>query len=257
MKINQVAAQLYTVRDFCKTPADIAASLKKIRAIGYQAVQLSGLGPIAETELTRMLTRERLTCCATHEPSEEILNEPERVVAHLQKLGCHLTAYAWPAGIKFDTLADVTAFAARLNAAGKALHDAGMVLCYHNHHIEFRRVGGRVVLEILFAETDPRYLQGEPDTYWVQHGGGDPVEWCARLKNRLPIIHLKDYIVTAENKPTFAEIGNGNLNWKKIIPAAEAAGCQWFCVEQDTCPGDPFDSLKQSFDYIKANLCSS
>jgi hypothetical protein len=31
-------------------------------------------------------------------------------------------------------------------------------------------------------------------------------------------------------------------------------GCAWFIVEQDTCPGDPFDSLRQSFDYIKANL---
>jgi sugar phosphate isomerase/epimerase len=257
MKINQVAAQLYTVRDFCKTPADIATSLKKIRGIGYQAVQISGLCPIAEVELVSMLKDHDLTCCATHEPGDEILNQPQRVVGHLKKLGCRITAYPWPAGVKFDTLANVKAFAARLNDSGKALHDAGMVLCYHNHHIEFRRVGGRTVLEILFAETDPRYLQGEPDTYWVQHGGGDPVEWCERLKNRLPIIHLKDYIVTAENAPTFTEIGNGNLNWKRIIPAADAAGCQWFCVEQDTCPGDPFDSLKQSFDYIRANLCSN
>ena len=50
MKINQVAAQLYTVRDFAKTPADIATTLKKIRAIGYEAVQVSGVGPIAPAE---------------------------------------------------------------------------------------------------------------------------------------------------------------------------------------------------------------
>jgi sugar phosphate isomerase/epimerase len=68
---------------------------------------------------------------------------------------------------------------------------------------------------------------------------------------------MKDYTVNAENHPTFAEIGNGNLDWKRIIAAAEAAGCQWFCIEQDTCPGDPFDSLKQSFDYTKKNLCSA
>jgi sugar phosphate isomerase/epimerase len=257
MKINQVAAQLYTVRDSCKTPADIAASLKRIRGIGYRAVQLSGLGPITEDELVRILKGEGLTCCATHEPSDVILSEPQRVVERLKKLGCCLTAYPWPANIQFDTLADVKGFAAKLNAAGKVLHDAGLALCYHNHHIEFRRVGGRTVLEILFAETTPRYLQGELDTYWVQHGGGDPVEWCERLKGRLPIIHLKDYVVRADNTATFAEIGNGNLNWKKIVPAAEAAGCKWFCVEQDTCPGDPFDSLKQSFDYIQANLCSN
>jgi sugar phosphate isomerase/epimerase len=256
MKINQVAAQLYTVRDFLKTPPEIAQTLKKIRAIGYEAVQLSGLGPISESDLVALLKGEGLICAATHEDSDIILNEPHRVVDHLKKLDCPLTAYAWPAGIKFDTLPDVKSFAKRLNAAGKVLHDAGQVLSYHNHHIEFRRLAGKPILEILFEETDPRYLLGEPDTYWVQHGGGDPVEWCHRLKNRLPILHMKDYTVTTENKVTFAEIGNGNLDWKRIIPAAEAAGCQWFCVEQDTCPVDPFDSLKQSFDFTKERLCS-
>src|SRR5947207_2127802 len=161
MKTHQIAAQLYTVRDFLKTPTEIAQTLKKIRAIRYQAVQLSGLGPISERDLVALLQGEGLTCCATHEDGDLILNEPQRVVDRLEKLGCRITAYAWPAGIKFDTLADVKSFAARLNAAGKVLHEAGQVLCYHNHHIEFRRLGGKPVLEILFEETDPRYLQGE------------------------------------------------------------------------------------------------
>jgi len=256
MKLNQVALQLYTLRDFLKTPADIAATLKRVRAIGYPAVQLSGMGPIAEEELVKILAGENLVCCATHEPGEEILNKPRQVVERLGKLGCKITAYPWPAGVDFSTLDSVKQFCRQLNAAGKVLHDAGQILCYHNHHIEFRRVSGRTVLEIIFAETDPRYLRGEPDTYWVQHGGGDPVDWCDRLKGRLPIIHLKDYTVLPDNKVTYSEIGNGNLNFKRIIAAAEAAGCQWFCVEQDTCPGDPFESVKQSFDYIRKHLCS-
>ena len=257
MKIHQVAAQLYTVRDFARTAAEIAQTLKKIRGIGYRAVELSGLGPIAESDLVALLQGEGLTCCATHEDGNLILNEPLRVVDRLGKFGCRITAYAWPAGIKFDALADIKSFAARLNAAGKVIHGTGQVLCYHNHHIEPRRVAGKTVLEILFEETDPRYLQGELDTYWVQHGGGDPVAWCERLKNRLPILHMKDYTVTTQNQATFAEVGNENLDWKRIIPAAETSGCQWFCIEQDTCPGDPFDSLKQSFDFTKENLCSA
>ena len=131
MKINQVAAQLYTVRDFAKTPAEIAVTLKKIRAIGYEAVQLSGLGPIGETELLALLKDTGLTCCATHEDSNLILNEPQKVVEKLKKLGCNLTAYAWPAGIKFDTLAEVKDFKLpRQCAAGEVLHEAGQVLCY-------------------------------------------------------------------------------------------------------------------------------
>src|SRR5579863_139109 len=107
MKIKQVAAQLYTVRDFAKTPPEIAQTLKKIRAIGYEAVQLSGLGPISESELLATLKGEGLVCAATHEDGNTILNEPQLVVERLRKLACPLTAYAWPAGIKFDTLTEV------------------------------------------------------------------------------------------------------------------------------------------------------
>lgn len=256
MKINQVAAQLFTVREQCKTPADIASSLAKVRAIGYEAVQLSGLCPMPEEEIVRLCQTEGLTICATHEDSEQILNQPQTVVERLKKLGCKHTAYPYPAGVKFDTLAEVKAFAARLNAAGKVLHDAGCVLSYHNHQIEFRQVQGMTVLERLFLCTDPQYLQGEPDTYWIQVGGGDPVAWCKKLKGRLPLLHMKDMAINAENKSVFAEIGHGNLNWKKIIARAEKSGCEWFIVEQDSCPGDPFESLRQSFEYIRNQLCS-
>ena len=257
MKLNQVAAQLYTVREHCKTPADIAVSLKKIRAIGYEAVQLSGLGPIRDEEIVGLCRAEGLTICATHENSETILTEPQAIVAKLQKLGCQHTAYPYPSGIKLDTLAEVKAFAARLNAAGKVLHDAGLVLSYHNHHVEFRKIKNKTILDLIFKHTDPQYLQGEPDTHWVQHGGGDPVAWCKKLKGRLPLLHMKDFAINAENKIVFAEIGKGNLNWKKIVAAAEKSGCEWFIVEQDTCPADPFESLRQSFAYIQAKLCSA
>jgi sugar phosphate isomerase/epimerase len=248
---------MYTVCDFLKTPADIAASLKKLKAIGYQAVQLSGLGPIEPAALVGLLKDTGLVCCATHEGSDTILNEPLVVVQRLKALGCTITAYPYPGGYPCDTLENVKELARKLNAAGKVLFDHGCVLCYHNHQIEFKRIGGKPALQIIFEETDPRYLQGEPDTHWVQYGGGDPVWWCSYLQNRLPILHMKDFAISSESKISFAEIGAGNLDWRRIVAAAEKSGCQWFCVEQDTCPGDPFDSLKKSFNYITTTLCSA
>jgi len=256
LRIEQLAATLYTLRDYAKTPSDLGTTLRKVKAIGYDAVQVSGICPIEPQELRRMIEGEGLTCCATHEASDMILSEPDAVVEKLRALGCRCTAYPYPAGVTLETLDDVKAFASRLNAAGKVLHDAGLVLTYHNHSIEFRRVEGRLILDVLYDETGPEYLQGEIDTYWVQHGGGDPVAWCRRLAGRLPLLHLKDYVIAHENEPTFAEIGNGNLDWKAIIAAAEQSGCEWFIVEQDTCPGDPFDSLKASHDYIASELAT-
>lgn len=257
MKIEQVAAQLYTVREFLKTPADIAASLKKVRAIGYQAVQVSGMGPIDEGELVRMLDSEGLVCCGTHEPTAKILDNPEAVVERLNKLVCKTTAVPAPAGIPLTTLEEVKSYASRINSAGIVLRNAGQVLAYHNHHYEFKRVDGRLILDLIYSETDPKNLGGEIDTYWVQYGGGDPAAWCKKLAGRLPLLHIKDYAIDPQNNPVFAEIGAGNLDWPAIIRAAEQSGCEWFIVEQDICPGDPFESLANSFRYIKEKLVSA
>jgi sugar phosphate isomerase/epimerase len=256
MKLSQVAVQLYTLRNHLKTPADIAASLKKVRAIGYTAVQASGLGPIAEDELLRILKGEGLTLCATHEDSDRILNEPAAIVDRLSKLGCRYTAYPFPRNIDFGSAEAVDTLIRKLEAAGKTLHDAGQVLTYHNHNHEFRQLDGEIILDRIYAKTNPVYLQGEIDTYWVAVGGCDPAAWCRKLKNRLPLLHMKDFQTTHENKPNFCEVGRGVLDWPGIIAAAEASGCEWFIVEQDVCPGDEFESLKISFDYIKSHLVS-
>ena len=133
MKINQVAAQLYTLRDHLKTPADIAASLKKVRAMGYESVQASGMGPIPEAELLKILKGEDLTLCATHEDSNVILDEVGKVIDRLQKLGCKYTAYPYPAGIDFSKQEHVDQLIRKLDAAGEAMAKAGQVLTYHNH----------------------------------------------------------------------------------------------------------------------------
>ncbi len=255
MKIEQVAAQLYTVREFTKTPQDVADTLKKVSRIGYQAVQPSKMGPIAEEDLVRLCRENGLTICATHEPAEQILDDPESIVRRLHKLDCKYTAYPIPRDIDFRSIQAVGDFITRLNNAGRVLAEAGCVLTYHNHQREFRKINGKIILEKIYDETNPLYVQGEIDVYWVQYGGGDPVKWCARLKDRLPLLHLKDYRINAENQIEFAEVGSGTLDIKAIIAAAEASGCQWFIVEQDTCPGNPFDSLALSFNYIRDNLC--
>jgi sugar phosphate isomerase/epimerase len=254
MKLTQLAAQCYTIREFCGDAASFAASMKKVKAIGYAAVQISGVGPIPAPEIAKIVTGEGLRVCATHEGGESILNDTQKVIDRLAALGTAHTAYPYP-HVPLTTVEEVRALAKGLDKAGAAMRAAGQVLTYHNHAVELTRLGATTVLDILYDETDPRNLQGEIDTYWVQAGGGDPVAWCQKLKNRLPLLHLKDYGVHANGQGgRIAEIGNGNLDWKRIVAAADAAGTEWFIVEQDTCPGDPFVSLKQSYDYISANL---
>jgi len=255
MQISQVAAQLYTVRDFCGTPNDIARTLERVRAIGYEAVQTSGLGPIENADLLRLAQQNGLTICATHESIGDILDQPERVIDKLRALDCHHTAIGFPSGVDLGSKEGVLDFCRRFESAAQKFVEAGMTVSHHNHHHEFRRIEGRPVLGWILDQT--RAVSLELDTYWVQYGGGSPVEWNRRAEGRLPLLHLKDYAINDQNIPQFAEIGQGNLDFPAIISSAEESGCAWFIVEQDTCPGDPFDSLRISFEFLRDNLASS
>ena len=49
----------------------------------------------------------------------------------------------------------------------------------------------------------------------------------------------------------FAEVGEGNLDWKPIIDQALASGAEYLLVEQDDTYGrDPFESLAMSRDHL-------
>jgi len=251
MNIKQVGAQLFTVRDFVKTEDAVARSFEKLAKIGYQAVEVAAVGPIPPEKLKQLAADNGLTICATHAPATVLRQTPQQAVEQLQALGCALTIYPYPANVDLGSEACVASLIEDLEKATEVLKKAGQVLAYHNHHVEFRKLKGEIILERIFRQSS---IQGEIDTYWVQYGGGDPTQWCRQLKGRLPIIHLKDFGINDKSEIAMCEIGKGNLDFKGIISAAESSGCKWFVVEQDTCPGDPFDSLEISFNYIKEHL---
>ena len=255
MEQKVLAAQLYTVREFTKTAESFAESMRKVAAIGYSAVQVSAIGPIPDEEVRRICDENGLQIVITHTSFDRLWNDIPGVIRTHQIYGCPNVAIGSMPGEFRDGEAGFKRFAREATEVGKKLADAGLTFSYHNHSFEFVRYGSRTGLDIVYDESDPRYLMAELDTYWVQHGGADPAAWVRRMKNRMPVVHLKDMTVTAEGwnvQQVMAEIGEGNLNWKTILPACAEAGVRWYAVEQDICPGDPFESLKISYD----NLCA-
>jgi sugar phosphate isomerase/epimerase len=250
MAESQIAAQLYTVRKFTRTPAEIAATLKKVREIGYEAVQCSALGPIEPEELRKLADGEGLTICATHEPFLKFRDEIDSMLEKHRILGCKHPAVGGMAPYDYGVVEDYARFAREANQIGQKLATAGMTFSYHNHNAEFVRLGGRLGMDIIFEDTDPRYVKAELDIYWVQAGGGDPAAWIDKLSNRMPLLHLKDMTII-DHQPTYAEVGEGNLNWPAILDAARRAGVEWYIIEQDVCQRDPFESLGISLENLQ------
>ena len=142
-------------------------------------------------------------------------------------------------------------FAREASSAARPLIEVGLTFSYHNHSFELERVGKRTGLQILADESDAATFSFEIDTYWIQHGGANPVTWLHRLRDRMHVVHLKDLAMEGSQQ-LFAEVGEGNLEWGPILDACRDSGIEWYLVEQDRCQRDPFDSLKLSLDNLRA-----
>jgi sugar phosphate isomerase/epimerase len=251
--MSQIALQLYTLRDFLKTPTDIAKTLKRVKHLGYAAVQASGLGPIPPAELKKILDGEGLACVATHINIDDLRKDPAQIIANHKALACKYTAiggFGWAD----PTAPEWHAFAKEYTALAAKLQSAGLSLGYHNHSHEFIRQQGELPLEILLNECG-KEVWFEIDTYWIQHGGGDPAAWIDSVAGRIHVVHFKDMIVQrADGKvsPVMAEVGAGNLNWPNIITSCRNAGVEWYCIEQDHCQRDPFESVAISLKNLQA-----
>ena len=248
---TQLAAQLYTLREFTKTPADIARTLGRVKQIGYDAVQCSALGPIAPAELAKILKEEGLTCCATHVSRDRMEKETQAVIDEHHLYGCEYTAIGgfFPQEATAQTW---TQFADEYNNLATKFAGTGLAIGYHNHSHELAKYRGRsTALEILVEKLD-RSVWMEIDTYWITHGGGDPVQWIKRVAGRIPCVHLKDMAISPKREQFMAEVGEGNLNWPDILAASRTAGVRWYIVEQDTCYRDPFESLAISLSNLRA-----
>lgn len=237
----KIGVQLYTVRDFCTTAADLTETLKKVAKIGYKYVEASPFGPLQPAELKNVLDGEGLSMPSTHLGLDAILQKTDTTVETLLMFDCKHIALSGPEERSED---GYLRFAEKLSEAANVLAPHGIQLSYHNHHWEFERYGDKTGIGILVENTDPQ-VGFQLDTYWVQEGGGDPIQWIRKVSGRIPFLHAKDMTII-DAKVHMAEVGEGNLNWEGIFSAAKEAGTEWVIVEQDFSQRDPFESIEIS-----------
>ena len=248
----KIGAQLFTLREFCKTLPQLEETLCRVADIGYTSVQVSGTCPYAPEELSPMLKKAGLTCDLTHYNADRILTEPNEVANEHHRFGCGAVGFGSMPGMwaqDADPKVFVPAFVEKVKAVAPVYVRENIQLTYHNHAHEYTMtLGDATLMEALSKAFSPEEMAFTLDLHWVERGGFDPVAEIKRLQGRLPYVHLKD---VEEGSMHFAPVGQGIQNYPAILAALEEAGTKYAFVEQDDCYGrDPFVCLKESFDYL-------
>lgn len=247
-------AQLYTVRDFIKTPEDIEASLKKVANIGYKAIQVSGMADIEPERLHEIAMENGLDIVITHVSEDRILNATDRVIEAHKILGCqNIGLGCMHEKYRNGGVEGYRAFIKDFTPVVEKIEAAGMHFNYHNHHFEYARFDDRVMIDLLQEEMP--MLRFIPDVYWIQVGGRNPADQIKKMSGRIDVCHLKDLQIEVD-KQVMAPVGEGNLDMPAILKACEEAGVKYAMVEQDDTRGiDPFKALEISYHNLEKMGC--
>ena len=239
-----VAPQLYTVRDHLDK--DPAGTLKRVKEIGYDYVELAGMAGMTAAECKQALDDIGLTPVSSHFGREALEDDLGGTIETCKTLGIDFAVLPHASA---DDKDGWIAIAKMLDGAGAKLREAGIRLCYHNHAHEFKQFDGQYAFDLLYEIARPENLALQLDTFWVQYGKADPVEKIKQYAGRCPLLHMKDMAPEGE-QPIFAEMGKGIMDWPPILDAAKAAGVEWYIVEQDDWAGDSIESAAISAEFM-------
>lgn len=252
---SNIALILYTLREFADSTEEAATTLKRVREMGYENIQVSAQLFISldPGQMRQLADDAGLKIIGAHVNCDNMV---ENLQAEIDRIHTYGAAYmAIPSFHAENGTADEwKAFAGQCNEIGARLKEENIHLQYHNHAHEFEKLavvdgqGGRTGFDILMAETDPNLLQSELDLAWVSRGAYDPVVILNQVAGRVDQVHAKDWGIVG-GEPGWRAVGEGGLNWPAIIEACKHAGVKTYTVEQDNCPvtNDPFKSSAISF----------
>ena len=251
MKKRAMALQLYTLREPAKK--DLADTLKKVRDMGWEHVQWSGMPNLPAEQIRAALDTAGLKAISAHVSIEPFEKDFEANVKFWKTVGVKDLA---PGGMMNDckaTLKDWLRGARRLDDLGAKLRTIGLRLSYHNHAFEFETFADddRRKLDILMESSKPGNLCAELDLAWAHVAGVDPAAYIRKFKNRCPVVHAKEVVrANGGRKQTFKPLGQGELNWPEIFAAGDEAGVEWYVYEQDSGEGSPFDFARASYEFL-------
>jgi sugar phosphate isomerase/epimerase len=255
--------QMWTVK--AEAEKDLEGTLRKLHSFGFREIEFAGYYGKSAADIGALLKKIGLRPVSTHAGADAIIAGGDAIIQDAKTLGLEYIICSSPMsdaakakldwGKKMDALdpGDWKMNAVLFNKFGKQVKDAGMKFGYHNHHIEFKKFGAETAFDTLFASTDPDLVKVQLDVGWAVAARQDPIAILNKYKSRVVALHIKDIGKLADDphQATTTAVGEGTIDWKKVIGTAKANGVKHFFYEQE----EPFtrpilESAKMSADYL-------
>ena len=231
-----LCAQLYSVRDAAKTPEGVRETFRRIKDIGYEAVQVSGLCRIDAHELARISEEAALPIVCTHDPIDRIIGDTDSLIEEHKIYNCDVIGLGYMPGQYHGSKANLEKFFCDIDGAAEKIIKAGLHFAYHNHAFEFDRLedSDKVFFDLML-ERHPEW-QYIVDVYWMRYAGYPVTEYIRKVGGeRLTNIHFKDMA----SDRSICACGEGVTDFSELAAVCREIGVKNVLVEQDNAVSFP------------------
>jgi sugar phosphate isomerase/epimerase len=244
-----IGFQTWTIKD--QLVKDFPGTLKMMAGLGYQSLEMcsppgyesSGFGPLKSLkakEMKKIINDAGLICESSHYVFDELRkNLSERIDFALEsgQKQMILSSFWIPDKVP---LGDWLKAAEELNKIGEKSKKAGLQMGYHNHHMEFAQIDGKLIYDELMKVLDPAYVKMQFQVAVISIGY-KAVTYFEKYPGRFISAHLADWS-KADNKQK--PIGQGDVNWKEFFAGIDKGGVKNIFVEMDP------ETFKESAKYL-------
>jgi sugar phosphate isomerase/epimerase len=244
-----VGFQSWIVRE--KMGNDFPGTLKMVADMGYQSVEMCspvgyeslGFGPLKKykpIELKKIINDAGLIWPSTHYGMDELRNHLDDRIEFAKESGQKqmiLSSFGLP---EKATISDWLKAADELNTMGMKAKKSGIQMGYHNHDMEFEKLGDTLIYDALMSQFDPSLIKMQFQVAVISKGYKAST-YFKKYPGRYISAHLADWSTTEKKN---VPVGKGIVDWKEFFASLKTGGVKNIFVEMD------IETFRESSAYI-------
>jgi sugar phosphate isomerase/epimerase len=278
------AVQQMMIGPLCKKYEDTLKILKELKEIGYDAIELNSYMIHKTPFLVRMLTKAAgmpsgnagkldwhklinesgLEVASLHTDLGSLERKAEKIINEAKSFNTKYLVITGMYRFDYSNKNELENLAKRLNEVGKKVTESGLMLLYHNHNVEFKRLDdGQLVYDYLIQNLEEKYVNFELDTYWVAEAGVNVYSLSKTLGKREKLHHINDRgskdkgpYMTPILKSDSMELGTGTMDLETLLKIDKENNVDYVILEthKNFIDNSRMKSIRISGDYLNKHL---